>query len=78
MVQFFYHVPSVFLILDSFFETIRGFNNFFFLREILKPHFFTKTGQKLVFLTKKKPKKIMKLGKRVTEFHKNCNLLKKL
>ena len=44
----------------------------------MKPHFFTKTGQKLVFLEQKTPNKIMKLGKSVTEFHKNCNLFQKL
>ena len=40
--------------------------------------FFYKTGQKLVFLEQKKPKKNMKLGKRVAEFHKNCEFHKKL
>ena len=36
----------------------------------MKPPFFTKTGQKLVFLRKKKWEKIMKLDKSVNEFHK--------
>ena len=46
--------------------------------KMVKLSFFTKTVKKLVFVDKNKTQKNMKLGKRVTEFHKNCEFNKKL
>ena len=46
--------------------------------KMVKLSFFTKTVKKLVFVDKNKTQKNMKLGKRVTGFHKNCEFNKKL